>query len=269
MEAPYGVAELRHTRIVTDDTVTCHVAQCRVVVERQRRRFRREARFFCPCRRIYVSPSTYDYQDRWRNLLWRDESDRSLMSAISKVKRTTVRLGRERDEDAVTWNVVRPFQREGRLDRLAQLLLAGHRLDVIPSGQPTIIYWGSDETGGRWEILEAAQREFHEVPNRGTEPDVVLWWPGQLLVFVEAKFCATNRTPPSRSSRGPDHRPWHYGQHPHFQDVFKVDYEQIVERSKRYELMRLWLLGSWVAREHGIAFCLVNLQNLLNHGERP
>jgi len=255
---PYGMAELRPTRVVSADTVRCHVVGCMVEVPRQRRRFRADNTYLCLQHGIYLSPSTFQYRDPYCNLLWRDDTDRCCLQIVESVKRTMERLGRERDEDALTWNVVRAFEREGRLRALAELL-TGEGCN-LPPGEPQVIYWATDLVKGeRWRLLEQAQCEFGESPERGTEPDAALYWPGEHLVFVEAKFCAPSCTTPSVKPRREDERPFSYGGHPHFSRAFKGSYHQIAVESRMYQLMRLWLLGSWAAKTNGAAFHLVNL----------
>jgi len=258
MEMPYGVSDLRPARIERDGEIACHVEGCSTFVPRQRKRFVLRPEFLCPKHWIYISPTTFQYKDHWRNLLWREECDRRLMAAIARTKRTTARLGRERDEDALTWNVVRAFHREGRLTALAEVLLGGLGL-LPPQAEPSIIYWGSDGGGSRWGLLEQAQKEFGEQPDHGTEPDLALWWPGKFLLFVEAKFCSGNRTAPSPKPTEKDHRPQTYGGHEHFAAVFKAGYDDVAVHARKYELMRMWLLGSWMAQRNGASFCLVNL----------
>jgi len=256
MELPYGTNDLRETRVISGCAVTCHVRDCRIVVPRQRRFFQTSDEFLCKIHGIYLSPTTFEYQDRRRNLLWREAEDCELLAAIAKVKRTMARLGRECDEDALTWNVFRAFEREQRLGRLAQILLAGGA--DPPPREPEIIYWACKD-GGLWPRLSEAREEFGEPRLRGSEPDVALWWPGKCLVFVEAKFCAGNATRPGAMHGCVDHRPEAYGQHSHFHKVFRADYEEIAVKNRKYELMRNWLLGSWIAQAQGAAFHLVNL----------
>jgi len=259
MEMPYGMKELRSKRQLTEDTVNCHVRGCSTVKERARGHFYPREQYLCPKHQIYLTPSTFQYKDPCRNLLWRDAEDRALMGRIWKVKRTTARLGRERDEDALTWNVVRAFHREGRLAQLARIMLAGRQVEVPDREEPEIFYWSATSDGKRWKRLENAQKEFGEEPERGTEPDIALWWPEKCLIFVEAKFSSPNRIPPSRRPQGEDNRAENYGGHAHFADVFKAGYEEIATESKFYQLMRLWLLGTWLAKNEGVAFALVNL----------
>lgn len=258
MVLPYGAPDLRPIRRMTEDTVACHVAGCATVVPRQRGRFSADRAFLCEQHGIYVSPATFQYADCWRNLLWREQSDRALFGQIAEVKRTTERLGRERDEDALAWNVARAFDRGCRLRRLTEILLPEPG-DHFPCGEPQLVYWSADGRGGRWAPLERAQEEFGEAHDRGTEPDLALWWQDRHLVFVEAKFCSGSRTRPSAKPHGEDPRPKAYGQHPHFPVVFSAGYHEIAVENQLYQLMRLWLLGSWIAQQQAARFSLVNL----------
>jgi hypothetical protein len=256
-DPPYGTDDLREERIVSETAVTCHVSGCPTTVARQRWFFQASDEFLCRDHGIYLSPTTFQYAEPTRNLLWRYADDCHLLASIAKTKRTTARLGRECDEDALTWNVVRAFEREGRVRRLAEILLS-ERCQFPLCGEPEVIYWGTQ--GARlWPCLAAAQREFGEPVHRGTEPDLALWWPGRLLVFVEAKFCAGNKTRPSVMRDRPDHRPCAYRRSGYFDQVFTADYNQIAVENQKYELMRNWLLGSWIAMRGGAGFALVNL----------
>jgi hypothetical protein len=256
---PYGISELRQTRILTESTVGCHADACPTVVERARGRFRADGRFLCARHGIFLFPSTYQYVDYERNVLWADDADRALLSRITGVKRTSERLGRERDEDALTWNVVRAFHRDGRLGRLAEVLLACTQAELPCDREPAAVYWSADPDGGTWEPLGRAQAEFGEAQGHGTEPDVALYWRGRCVIFVEAKFCASNRTRPSPKPAEHDSRPRNYGVNPHFAAVFDATYHEVAVTHEKYELMRMWLLGSWLAKQDKAAFYLVNL----------
>jgi hypothetical protein len=259
MDMPYGVAELRPVSSVSQCTVTCHVTGCTTTVARQEKHFRAREEFLCPAHRIYLSPTTFQHQCPHRNLLWRDDEDRRLLDAIRPVKRTMARLGRERDEDALTWNVVRAFEREGKVGRLVGVLLGGELTLALREQEPRVIYWGADGPAGLWDHLARARCEFGEDLYHGSEPDVAFWWPDGCLVVVEAKLCASNETRPSPKPPGEDPRPAKYQRNGHFGRVFTASYCEIAHVARKYELMRLWLLGSWIAQQHKAAFHLVNL----------
>lgn len=81
------------------------------------------------------------------------------------------------------------------------------------------------------------------------------------LIFVEAKFGSGNAT--SGNVRQVERRiktPKAYivGADGWYADVFVSDYATIV-RDQKYELMRFWLLGSWIAKRLEKRFLLVNL----------
>ena len=44
-----------------------------------------------------------------------------------------------------------------------------------------------------------------------------------------------------------------------YQNVFKSDFETVAISDRKYELLRFWLLGSWIAQNQRLRFILVNL----------
>jgi len=44
-----------------------------------------------------------------------------------------------------------------------------------------------------------------------------------------------------------------------FNDVFTSDYESVASKEGYYELMRFWLLGTWMANYLDVEFCFINL----------
>lgn len=44
-----------------------------------------------------------------------------------------------------------------------------------------------------------------------------------------------------------------------YQKVFRSDFETIAVKRKKYELLRFWLLGSWIAKQEELKFVLINL----------
>jgi hypothetical protein len=92
-----------------------------ITVPRQRHKFRRLDEFKCPEHNIYISPSTFEYQSRLDNILWKDELDQDLLfNRIAKVKREIKRIGRDNSEDAVTWNVFRFLEKENLLQDFSE-----------------------------------------------------------------------------------------------------------------------------------------------------
>ncbi len=246
----YGLRELKPTIKVTEASVECPVLDCMCTVERQRHSFRRDARFRCPHHGIYISPSTFEYERETDNLLWCDGDDRALLQAIKTVKRES-RIARDNSEDAVTWNVFRLFE---RTDTLAGLLSA---LLCRPISNPRVIYWSYDQqSGGVWEPLSRARQEFGERDQRGSEPDLIIV-SDQSLIWIEAKVTALNETRPSNP---PYSLPaYEAGGNGWFHHAFRSDPSTITNTAGLYELMRFWLLGSWIAEHACLSFHLVSL----------
>lgn len=183
-------------------------------VERQRNSFKREQKYICPTHKIYISPSTFEYEMDKDNLLWIDNIDNNFFDEIKKVKRES-RIARDNSEDALTWNVFRFLDKEG-----------------------------------------LARIEFGETIARGSEPDIIIRT-DKVLYFLEAKLTAKNETKPSNLQ---NRKKYEDGGNKLFQHIFKSDYETVAIKDERYELMRFWLLGSWMAKQLNLDFefyCLV------------
>jgi hypothetical protein len=161
-------------------------------------------------------------------------------------------MARERSEDALTWNV---FRHMDAGERLAPWL---HTLGFENAGdQVRAHFWSCDsEDGHPLQSLTDARAAFKERPRHESEPDLIISTP-KAYVWVEAKFTSTNRTVPSdpagamaRYTRGANG--W-------FSQVVTSTFQQVAVDAKRYELLRLWLLGTWVAEAHDKQFELINL----------
>jgi hypothetical protein len=100
----FGVGNLKPQIHISPYTVECPVMGCPQDVERQRHSFKREERFRCPEHKIYISPSTFEYDLEIDNLLWKNETDVSLLEAVKRVKRES-RISLDNSEDAISWNV--------------------------------------------------------------------------------------------------------------------------------------------------------------------
>jgi len=244
-----GMEELKESIEITETTVECPVKGCIEKVERQREVFKREERFKCPKHNIYISPTTFEYQRELDNLLWKDKDDVDLFKKIKTVKRES-RIARDNSEDAVTWNVFRFLERNN---------LVGPILGSIINSTlktPEIIYWSycqKENTG--WSELNKAREEFGEEIKRSSEPDIIVKTDNALL-FIEAKLTAGNETSPSDMSNS---KKYETGGDNWFSKVFKSDYKTVAIVEKKYELLRFWLLGTWMANQRDLEFYLVNL----------
>ena len=152
-------------------------------------------------------------------------------------------------EDAVTWTIFRWLE-----DSHALALVPAAAGLAEPSGEAEILLWGAPSRSGRpraealrGELIAVAD-ELGEDPDRRSEPDVIISWPG-LLLFVEVKYQAPNDVKPD------------YGNFVRYTDraeLFAVTPEAVAT-SGYYELVRNWRLGVGLAERLGSPFALVNL----------
>jgi hypothetical protein len=245
----FDAKDLKPRITVTETTVECLVRGCPEMVTRQRRSFKRAPEFLCPKHKIYISASTFEYEDRIDNLLWRNDEDMRLLQAIHRVKRES-RMARERSEDALTWNVFRFLEKRGLLAPSLAPLTGS------PVTDPQIMYWSySTADQGTWPWLARARAEFGEQPRRSSEPDLIVT-SDEALFFIEPKLTADNKTTPSKPH---DTKRYLTGGGGWYEQVFRSDYVTVAVQDQRYELMRFWLLGSWIAAELAVDFFLINL----------
>lgn len=240
----FGLNELKHFIKITEIEVECPVKGCTAKVERQRKSFKREQNYQCPVHKIFISPTTFEYETECENLLWYNDFDKQLFEDIKKVKRES-RIARDNSEDALTWNVFRFLDRQGLLrEFLCQLSQR-----IIHDAE--LILWSySPKEKSNWSLLNAARTEFGETVARGSEPDIIIKT-DQVLYFFEAKLTAFNKTKP----RDPNNRKqYETGGSKLFQHIFKSDFHNIAVTEERYELMRYWILGNWMAMQSGLSF---------------
>ncbi len=240
----YGLKELKKSINIEKESVECPVKDCSVIVERQRNSFKREQKYQCPNHKLFISPTTFEYETEQENLLWYDSADKYLNDEIKKVKRES-RIARDNSEDALTWNVMRFLDRQGLLaDFLSQL-------STKKITESELILWSySLKEKSDWRLLNQARIEFGETIARGSEPDIIIRT-NKVLYFIEAKLTAKNETTPSELQK---RKKYETGGNNLFQQIFKSDYETVAEKEKSYELMRFWLLGSWMAKQLKVDF---------------
>jgi hypothetical protein len=244
-----GMEELKEMIEITDTMVECPVKGCSEKVERQRVVFKTEDRFKCPVHNIYISPSTFEYQSELDNLLWKDKADLDLFKKIKTVKRES-RIARDNSEDAVTWNVFRFLER----NNLVEITLSSIIGVTLKSSE--VIYWSySQGENSSWSELNKAREEFGEEIKRSSEPDIIIKT-DNVLLFIEAKLTAGNETVPSNMSNSKKYKT---GGDNWFSKVFESDYKTVAIAEKKYELLRFWLLGTWIAKQRDLDFYLVNL----------
>lgn len=228
----------------------CPVLGCHTRVPRQRGTFRTAPEFLCHAHRIYIGRSTFEYERDTDHLLWKSPDDLNLLAAIKSFKRES-RLARERSEDALTWNVFRHLEASRRLQPWLD------ELTGVSSSSASVHYWSFDaSTGNTWAPLAAARAAFGEVEGRGSEPDLVITTDAA-VIWVEAKFGSSNSTRPSEVDGSA--RRYTAGANGWYSSVVASSFQTVAVEHRRYELLRLWLLGSWAASQLGKHFLLVNL----------
>ncbi len=249
-----GGNDLKLNTTITEAEVECPVKGCTEKVERQRKSFKRASMFQCRQHGIYVSPSTFEYESEQDNLLWKSPEDMALLKSLKRSKRES-RMARDNSEDALSWNVFRFLERSEDLLPWVESI-TGRREGFIEN----IVYWSySTAQRSQWDRLKLARREFGEENERGSEPDIAIVT-SQSIILIEAKLTSSSKTsgdektlsrrlsnPKRYTSEGGD---W-------FGKVFSSDYETILNDQK-YELMRFWLLGTWMAAQMKRDFYLVS-----------
>lgn len=245
----FGIEDLKERIEITDETVECPVRGCAKVVDRQRKRFKTSNEFMCQEHGIHISPSTFEYSSELDNMLWKERDDLELFEKIKEVKRES-RIARDNSEDAVSWNVFRFLERNNLVDGFLSSLI-GSNINLSD-----VIYWSySQAEGSSSSVLNKARREFGETIARGSEPDIIIKT-NKALFFIEAKVTAGNKTIPSKLNYS---KKYETGGENWFSEVFKSDYKTVAILEKKYELMRFWLLGTWIAKQLGLDFYLINL----------
>lgn len=248
-----GIEELKENIEITETTVECPVKGCSEKVERQRDVFKREERFKCPKHNIYISPSTFEYSSEAENLLWTDEYDKDLLDRIKLVKREC-RMARDNSEDAATWNVFRFLERKNLINNVLSSIVK------IPLTSSSVIYWSySQEETHSYSELDKGRIFFGEEICKSSEPDIIIET-DRALFFIEAKLTADNETPSKKDidKTIENSKKYTTGGKNWFDSVFTSHYETIV-REQKYELLRFWLIGTWIAKQRGLNFYLINL----------
>lgn len=245
----YGWNELKQKISIEENLVECPVKHCNNKVERQKQVFKREQRFQCPVHKIFISPSTFEYETEHENLLWYDPKDSQLFEQILKVKRES-RIARDNSEDALTWNVMRYLDKQSMLPQFLSKL-SGKEIK-----EAELILWSySPKEKSNWTLLNKARLEFGETVARGSEPDIIILT-DKVLFILEAKLTAFNETKPSDLK---DKKKYESGGDQLFQRIFVTNYDTVAIKEERYELMRYWLLGNWIANQLGLHFQLYSL----------
>ena len=159
---------------------------------------------FCPDHRIRIHnrSQTFVYYDvdpglkkdaALRNILFERDYFRHYILGNS-AKAESHRISYETSEDALTWNVFARMAREGKLGAVLstftqkpittepELYLWGLKIDLASPCAPMIFP----------ALLEARHKFEKGIRRFLTEPDIMLYVPGEVLVLIEAKFTSEN-----------------------------------------------------------------------------
>lgn len=232
--------------------VRCYVRGCGRVLETPTRYDKGEP---CPEHGIRCHYSsygaTYSYRDVRGNAI---ASPDLLTTRIigHPFKFESHRLGSERSEDMLSWNVFRSLQEAGCLGTLAQAITG----DSTPL-EPFLFLWGiclTDDAFDGWDLLSAARKRFESnlpVKRPLTEPDIMLWLPGRYLILIEAKFTSGNMAY--------EHGPRKDAQSLTLEELLKIyhdptldilDYDRACSATQvYYQLWRNMVFSEWMARE--------------------
>jgi hypothetical protein len=254
---PYGIEDLvpppRHGNPAAQ-LVKCYVRSCTHFL---RVAGRQRLGDVCPDHgiRCHLSQggATYAFSDASRNAM---VAPRFLAERVigHPLKYESHRLGAERSEDALTWNVFRSLFEAQRLKLVAQLV-TGELVDQ----EPVLYLWGMEirtDDVGHWPLLHVARRRFESnlpVERPLTEPDIALHLPGKYLILIEAKFTSPN----SYSEPG-----WRKSAQSLTSEEFLAIYREpslpLFEKAiaaqgakLHQQLWRNLLFAAWMAREEG------------------
>ena len=195
-ELPYGIGEVQVTSRPSkagDKSVQCFVVGCQNRLRVPTRTFPGDV---CPDHGIRCHYSsnqpTYSYLQPRRNII--ASADLFTQRIVRHpFKFESHRLGSERSEDALSWNVFRSLQEARLLSKVAEMLTG-----IASDHEPTLYLWGicvSDDSCDPWHLLIAARERFESslpVERPLTEPDIALHLPGKYLILIEAKFTSSN-----------------------------------------------------------------------------
>ncbi|MFG6497009.1 hypothetical protein P8610_16735 [Fictibacillus sp. UD] len=229
--------------------VECPVKDCDHRVPRQKKTFKPINEFLCPTHNIYLSSTTFEYTDYTSNLLSKDPNDIQLLQKIFKKKREN-RLARSNSEDAVTWNMFRYLETHNLLESYLR------SIGVENPRHPKIHYWCYDEESqNTYSLLLKARSTFGEKVSRGSEPDLLIETENA-IILVECKTGSGNNTTPYSAEV---EKLYTQADNWFFTQVFNAGFYTIAKKDKKYELLRFWLLGLWMAKQKKKEFYLFNL----------
>jgi hypothetical protein len=160
---------------------------------------------YCPVHRIRLHARTWTFvyyngpdetskrNAALRNILFeRDYFKNNILGNAAKAE--THRICHETSEDALTWNVFSRLASGGLLPTLLSTLT-----HLSLKNEPELYLWGlkvrlhDSSAPTLFPALKCARDIFEkDITKFLTEPDIMLYVPGQVLILVEAKFTSGN-----------------------------------------------------------------------------
>jgi len=251
---------MKETRDNTKAFVPCPVLGCRQVLPRMTSQGPnlgsakdQIAAYLCPEHRVFVSPSTFEYEARFQSILWRSPDDEEALRVVEGVlggKRTWSRMGRENDEDSLTWNVFYCLQKNKLLRDFAEKLVRT-RLFSEWGQVEKAVFWSVDIEGNQvWPELIKARKMLGESATHGSEPDLLLVTRDS-VILVEIKFNAPVKTSANQL-------PTYYTDAAKKLNAFTVSADSAIDHIG-YEMARFFLLGKALEAITGKSFSYVTI----------
>jgi len=192
---PYGTNDIEagvsekygsgSNEVLRKEQIRCCIKGCAEWLSKRHRKGRSANDCYCAKHGISVSNSpTYVYKDHERNFIVKQD----LLKQVHKVERW--RLGNEKSEDAISWNVFLSLQGMNALGDFTELV-TGRKAEK----EPVLYMWGNRISGtgvGTWGELLKLREHLEKGLQFATEPDIAIHVPGQFLMFCEAKFTSAN-----------------------------------------------------------------------------
>jgi|ERR1035437_2932050 hypothetical protein len=208
---PEGYFDMRHLSSPRSEPGDCPIQGCKATLGKAGSQWGDLP--YCPQHRIriHAGTQTFVYYNGADPASKRDAALRNILFERkyfgqhvlgNAAKAETHRICHETSEDALTWNVFSALATAGVLPALIAQFA---QVDV--RSEPELYLWGlriqcdNSSTPKQFEPLIGARDAYEKGITRFlTEPDIMIYVPGQVLLLVEAKFTSGNTVAVSNAS---------------------------------------------------------------------
>jgi hypothetical protein len=183
---PYGVNDIKSAK---DLDHCCPIKGCDTWIDEypSREKPRNSPSNYCQKHKIYCRRKTYIYEEKLDNLTVDIDLFKDIFEKQGNKKYDIERIGYEKSEDALTWNVFVTLKNAGELKAITSLI-SGKSCEE----EPELILWGYNlKDGSPLEELEFFREKFESEIRVPTEPDIILKTAKEVFL-IEAKFCSPN-----------------------------------------------------------------------------